>query len=85
MVFHSVSLLFRCIEDDSYSVVTRLAKDGKVAKEEIETNLENVGHFKKDWEENWNPKIELLTKGFWARYLKYLKSIEVDAISQHLE
>ena len=84
MVFHSVSLLFRCIEDDSYSVVIRLAKDGNVVKEEIETNLENVGHFKKDWEENWNPKIQP-TKGFWARYLKYLKPIEVDAIGQHLE
>ena len=83
MVFPLVSLLFRCIDDDSYAVITRL-EDGNVVKEEIETNVEIVDHFKKDWEENWKPKI-LPEKGFWVRFLKYLKEIEVDAISQHLE
>ena len=83
MVFHSVLLLFRCIEDDSYSVVSRL-EDGKVVKEDIETNVENVQSFKTQWNVNWKPKIQF-TKGFWARYLKYLKPIEVDAIGQHLE
>ena len=83
MVFPIVSLLFRCIDDDSYAVVTRL-EDGNVVEENVETNVENVEHFKKDWEENWKPKIGT-TKGFWVRFQKYIKEIEVDAIGQHLE
>ena len=63
--------------------MTRL-ENGKAVEENIETNVENVDHFKRLWEENWKPKIGH-TEGFWVRYQKYLKEIEVDAISQNLE
>ena len=62
MELHSVSLFFRCIDEDSYAVVTRL-KDGKAVEENIETNVENVEHFKRLWEENWKPKTGQPTKG----------------------